>query len=250
MSFKILRMKTINRKTMRFSRIMRLACAVALMAAFFAAEAEAKPKKKKGTRSPSTAQVINPQVLARILALNPGLNPNFLKTEPPGKTIKLPNGRTTPIYKVKQFLDVNFRLTFYPRKNVKGSEVVKQSEMRLRKLLATPQFHERVASHKKQYKIHGKKVSSSQAYSYIRNINRRLGVTASKKVKAPVGGGGGINAPSWAVWKAMNIFWHEACHCIGINHDSGGLSGPIAGTMRKWDKKKLWNYQTIDVNAL
>jgi hypothetical protein len=62
--------------------------------------------------------------------------------------------------------------------------------------------------------------------------------------------GGGIAAPSWAVWKAMNIFFHEACHCIGIGHDSGGLSGPIAGKLRGWDRKKWWNYDTIDLNAL
>jgi hypothetical protein len=210
-----------------------------------------KRHRKGGGKHASTASVVNPQVMSRLLADNPGLSPNFLKTDLPGRTIKLSNGQTVPIYKLKQFLDVNFQLTFYARKKEKGSSVVEQSEMRLRKLLALPEFYERVKTHKSHYKIAGKgKISSTGAYWYIRNINRRLGVTASEKVKAPVGGGGGINAPSWAVWKAMNLFWHEACHCIGIGHDSGGISGPIAGTLRKWDKKKLWKYETIDLNRL
>ena len=27
-------------------------------------------------------------------------------------------------------------------------------------------------------------------------------------------------------------------------------SGPIAGRMQKWNRKKLWNYETIDLNTL
>jgi hypothetical protein len=247
---------------------MRLRMALLLLAAAgvaFSPEAMAKNKKadppkkaghdKKGggheRGKPSTGGVVRGDVQAWILANNPGLPANFLKTEPPDRTIKIPDGRTVPIFKLKQFLDVNFRLTFYARKNEKGSNIVPVMEERLRKLMARPEFRERVMTHRREYKIAGKgKVSSKEAYNHFRNIDRRLGVTASKKVKAPVGGGGGINAPSWAVWKQMNLFFHEACHCIGINHDSGGLSGPIAGTMRKWDRKKLWNYETIDLNAL
>jgi len=190
-------------------------------------------------------------VLAWLRAHNPGLGANFLKSDPPDRKIKLPDGQTTPIYKLKQFLDVNFRLTFYVRKKQKGSDVVGQMEQRLRKLMALPQFHEAIKKHKPQYRIAKKgKVSSEQAYQHFRNIHRNLSVTAGKKFHAPVGGGGGIAAPSWAVWKQMNLFFHEACHCIGIGHNSGGLSGPIAGKLRQWDRKKLWNYKTIDLNSM
>lgn len=208
-------------------------------------------KGKKGGNKSEDRNVIRPDVLSRLMAANPGLQKNFLTQDTPDRKIKLPDGRTVPIYKLQQFLEANFRLTFFARKKEKGSDVVATSEEHLRKLLATPLFYERVLNHKPKYKIGGKgTVSAREAYNYIRHIHRNLGVTADKKVKAPVGGGSGINAPSWAVWKAMNLFWHEACHCIGIGHNSGGLSGPIAGSMRQWDRQKKWKYETIDVNRL
>jgi hypothetical protein len=210
-----------------------------------------KKSGKKGGGGDDGNGGVRSDVLAWLKANNQGLENNFLENDPCDRMIKLPDGQTIPIYKTKQFLDANFRLTFYARKNEKGSDVVPESEMRLRKLLATPLFHDEVKSFRSQYRIAGRgDVSSGEAYSFIRHINRNLGVTAGKQYHAPVGGGGGIAAPSWAVWKAMNLFWHEACHCIGIGHDSGGLSGPIAGKMKEWDHQKKWDYQTVDLNAL
>jgi len=208
-------------------------------------------KKGKTDKNSTGASVIRDDMLAWILAHNDGLKANFLTTELPDKSITLPNGQSVPIYKLKQFLEVNFRLTFYARKQEKGSEVVPVMEERLRKLMALPDFFQWIKSHRPQYKISPKgKVSSQEAYDHFRHIDRNLGVTAGKQYHAPVGGGSGIAAPSWAVWRAMNLFEHEACHCIGIGHDSGGLSGPLAGALRKWDRKKLWNYETIDLHAL
>jgi hypothetical protein len=210
-----------------------------------------KGGRKKGKGGGEAKDPIRPNVMSWLLANNPGLTKNFLTKDPPDREIKIPNGKTVPIFKLKQFLEVNFRLTFFARKQEKGSDVVPVSEEHLRKLLARPEFYDRVLHHRPKYKIAGKgTVSARDAYDYIRHINRRLGVTANKRIKAPVGGGSGINGPSWAVWKAMNLFWHEACHCIGIGHDSGGLSGPIAGSLRDWDRKKKWKYDTIDVNNL
>jgi len=212
---------------------------------------------KSGGKSKSSASQVNSpsaairgDVLRWILANNTGLGSNFLNTEPPQRTIKLPNGRTVAIYRLKQFHATNFRLTFFARKNEKGSDVVPVMEERLRKLMCLPAYYEFIKKHRKSYKINGKKVSSEQAYNHFRHIHRHLGVTAGKQYKAPVGGGGGIAAPSWAVFKAMNIFHHEACHCIGINHDSGGLSGPLSGALRTWDRQKKWNYSLIDLNQL
>jgi hypothetical protein len=197
------------------------------------------------------ADPVRADVQAWLLAHNEGLKANFLVTELPGKTILLPDGRTIPIYQTKQFLDVNFRLTFFARKKEKGSDIVSVMEERLRKLLARPEFYDRVKTHKPEYRISPKgKVSSQEAYDHFRHIHRNLGVTAGKQFHAPVGGGSGIAAPSWAVWKKMNLFFHEACHCIGIGHNSGGLSGPIAGSMETWNRKGLWKYETIDLNAL
>ncbi len=225
---------------------------VAMLVAMTATDAEAQRKKRGGGKSGarrSTSQVVHADVYRWILANNPGLPADFLRTEPPDRQIKLPDGTTVPIYRLKQFLDVNFRLTFFARRQ-EGADLVRQQEMRLRKLLALPAFRDRIMTHRDQYIINGRNMSNTQAYNRIRNVNRRLGVTASSRVKAPVGGGGGINAPSWAVWKQMNLFWHEACHCIGIHHNSGGISGPIAGTLRQWDRQERWNYPTIDLNAL
>lgn len=196
-----------------------------------------------------TAEGIHSGVLAWILQHNSGLKADFLKTELPDRTILLPDGRTVPIFKTKQFLGVNFRLRFHSGKK-EGVKLVETQETHLRKLMARPEFYSWIRHHRWTYKINGKKVSSLQAYNYFRHINRNLHVTVSRKVHAPVGGGNGINAPSWAVWKQMNLFFHEACHCIGIGHNSGGLSGPLAGKMRDWDRKHLWNYDLIDLNAL
>lgn len=214
-----------------------------------------KARKGKGSAGGggkgSPANIIRADVLAWILAHNQGLSPHFLTTEPPGKTIRLPDGRTVPIYQLKQFLDVNFRLTFFARKKVKGSDVVPVMETRLRKLMALPEFHDWIVKHRPTYRISPKgRVSAEAAYQHFRRVHRHLGVTAGKRYRAPVGGGGGIAAPSWAVWRAMNLFFHEACHCIGIGHNSGGLSGPLAAALRSWDRKKRWNYETIDLNRM
>lgn len=196
------------------------------------------------------ANAVRSDVLAWMLRNNPGLGAEFLKTDPPDKTVLLPNGRTVPIFQIKQFLAVNFRLTFTSRKR-EGVNLVETQEWQLRKLMARPQFRDWIRKHASTYKIAGKgNVSSLQAYNYLRNIKKDIKVTVNPRVKAPVGGGNGINAPSWAVWKQMNLFWHEACHCIGIGHNSGGLSGPLAGELREWDRKRLWDYETIDINQL
>ncbi len=235
----------------RFAKQAFLLAAAAFVLLAAAPDGWAKPKKHDGPKTEDEHSVIRADMLAWLLANNPGLDRNFLRTTPPDTTIRLPDGRTVPIYRLKQFLDVNFRLSFFARIQEKGSDVVPASAEHLRKLLALPEFYHLVTHYKLEYTIAGKgKVSAEAAYRYIRGINRRIGVTAHKECKAPVGGGGGINAPSWAVWKAMNIFWHETCHCIGIGHDSGGLSGPIAGNLRKWDRQKKWNYETLDLNAM
>ena len=197
----------------------------------------------------SAAGAIRADVRAWVLANNPGLKSNFLKTELPHRAIKLPNGKTVPLFKIKQFHGANFQLTFHARKK-EGVKIVSSMAKKLRKLMARPEFYHWIKSYRGQYKINGRTVSSGKAYNYFRNIHRRLGVTAGKQYHAPVGGGSGIAAPSWAVWRQMNLFFHEACHCIGIGHNSGGLSGPLAGQLRRWDRQKLWNYQTIDLNTL
>lgn len=195
-------------------------------------------------------EVIRPDVLAWMLDNNPGLQADFLKTQLPDKVVLLPNGQSVPIYRLKQFLDVNFQLDFKSRRQEKVGFVETQ-EHHLRKLMALPEFYYWIKNHTNTYRIAGHgRVSSQEAYNYFRNINRNIWVTASSRVKAPVGGGNGINAPSWAVWKQMNLFFHEACHVIGIGHNSGGLSGPLAGKLRDWDQQQRWNYSTIDLNSL
>ena len=193
---------------------------------------------------------IRPDVLAWMLEHNPGLSANFLKKELPDKVVLLPNGQSVPIYKLDQFLDVNFRLNFTSRRQEKVNFVESQ-EAHLRKLLALPEFYYWIKEHTNTYRIAGEgRVSAQEAYDYIRNISRRITVGASERVNAPVGGGNGITAPSWAVWNQMNLFWHEACHVIGIGHNSGGLSGPLAGKLRDWDRLHRWDYNTIDVNQM
>ena len=219
----------------------RLACFVLLSAG-----ALASPDAQAG----EGARVIRPDVLAWILQNNKGLRADFLQTEPPDRIVLLPNGQTVPIFKIKQFLDVNFRLNFQARK-MEGVKLVQTQEWQLRKLMALPQFYYWIKRHAYTYRISGKgRVSSLEAYNYLRRIKRNIKVGVSRRIHAPVGGGNGIMAPSWAVWKQMNLFWHEACHCIGIGHNSGGLSGPLAGKLRQWDKWSLWNYSTIDINKL
>jgi hypothetical protein len=196
------------------------------------------------------ARAIRPDVLAWMLKNNSGLNANFLQTELPDRIVLLPNGQRVRIFQIKQFLDVNFRLKFHARKK-EGVKAVEAQEMQLRKLMAHPRFYYWIKGFRHTYRISGKgHVSSQEAYNYLRKINRNLSVGVNRQVKAPTGGGSGMTAPSWAVWNQMNIFWHEACHCIGIGHESGGLSGPLAGVLREWDRKKLWNYKTIDINRL
>jgi autotransporter-associated beta strand protein/VCBS repeat-containing protein len=193
---------------------------------------------------------IRPDVLEWILANNPGLQANFLKTELPSKVIRLPDGRSLPIYQLDQFLDVNFQLTFSARKR-EGVALVEEQEWQMRKIMAHPQFYNWIKSFAPRYNIAGRGwLSSSETYQFFRNLNRNLSVGVNPRVKAPVGGGGGMTAPSWAVWKQMNIFWHEAMHNVGVGHNTVGLSGPLAGKMRDWDRAKLWNYNTVDLNSL
>jgi autotransporter-associated beta strand protein len=195
-------------------------------------------------------QGIRPDVLAWMLDNNPGLQANFLRTELPDRVVLLPNGQSLPIYRLQQFLDVNFQLNFKSRVQEKVGFVESQ-ETHLRKLMALPEFYYWIKNHSNTYRIAGRgTVTSEQAYNFFRNIHRNIWVTASSRVRAPVGGGNGINAPSWAVWQQMNIFFHEACHVIGIGHNSGGLSGPLAGKLRDWDRQQRWNYSTIDLNSL
>jgi hypothetical protein len=151
---------------------------------------------------------------------------------------------------LSQFLDVNFKLDLKSRKADKVDFVNRQEE-HMRKLMALPEFYYWIKNHTDTYRIGGKgKVNSEQAYNHFRTINRTVWVTASPRVKAPVGGGNGINAPSWAVWNAMNILFHEVCHVIDIGHNSGGLSGPLAGKMRDWDNQRRWDYSTVNLNSL
>jgi len=193
---------------------------------------------------------IRPDVLAWMLAHNPGLQQNFLKTAAPDTVVLLPNGQSLPIYKLSQFLDVNFKFNFSARRK-EGINLVEAQQDHLRKLLANPLFYHAIKDHASHYLIGGKgRVTAEEAYRYIRNINRHIYVTADPRLHAPVGGGNGINAPSWAVWKQMNLFWHETCHVIAIGHNSGGISGPIAGFMRDWDRQHRWDYDTFNVNSL
>jgi hypothetical protein len=164
--------------------------------------------------------------------------------------VLLPNGQSVPIYKLDQFLNVNFQLNFVSGKK-EGVNLVETQELHLRKLMALPEFYHWIKDYRGTYRIAGKgQVSADEAYNYFRHIHRRIHVTVNPKLHAPVGGGNGINAPSWAVWKQMNLFFHEACHVIGIGHNSGGLSGPLAGKLRDWDQQERWNYNTIDLNSL
>lgn len=193
---------------------------------------------------------IRPDVLAWMLEHNPGLQSNFLKTEAPDKVVLLPNGQSVPIYRLDQFLNVNFQLDFKSRVREKVNFVQRQ-ELHLRKLMALPEFYHWIQNHSNKYHIGGRgTVSAQEAYNYFRNISRTIWVTANPQVRAPVGGGNGINAPSWAVWDQMNLFFHEACHVISIGHNSGGLSGPLAGKLRDWDRQERWDYSTIDLNSL
>jgi hypothetical protein len=218
--------------------------AVRVSACFFLLGAVAAPE----AQADKGGAVIRSDVLAWMLQNNAGLKADFLEMDLPDRTVLLPDGRTVPIYKIKQFLAVNFRLTFSAKKR-EGVELVETQEWQLRKLMAHPAFYYWIKNHAPTYRIAGKgRVSSSQAYNYLRNIKRNINVMVNSRVHAPVGGGNGISAPSWAVWKQMNLFWHEACHCIGIGHNSGGLSGPLAGKLRDWDRQKWWSYDTIDIN--
>lgn len=195
-------------------------------------------------------QGIRPDVLEWMLENNPGLKANFLKTDRPDKVVLLPNGQSLPIYRLDQFLDVNFRLDLKSRQAPKVDFVNRQEE-HMRKLMALPEFYDWIKDHSNTYQIGGRgKVNSEQAYNYFRNINRNVWVTADPRVKAPVGGGNGINAPSWAVWNKMNLLFHEVGHVINIGHNSGGLTGPLAGKMDQWDNQRRWDYSTVDLNGL
>lgn len=201
-------------------------------------------------RDAAEERLFKPDVLRQLQKDNPALPKNFLTAAPPETPVKLSDGKTYPLYQLDQFLQANFRIEWYARQK-EGEAIVSMMEKRLRKLMALPEFRERVLQHKPEYLIApGGKVSAPQAYDHFRHCTRRIGVAASKNYHQPVGGGSGIGAPSWAVWRAMNIFEHETCHCIGIGHNSGGLSGAIAGTLRDWDRKQKWNYPTIDANTL
>lgn len=200
--------------------------------------------------APLEGQGIRPDVLAWMLNHNPGLSANFLKTELPDKVVLLPNGRRVPIYQIDQFLDVNFRLFFSAWKK-EGVNLVETQETHLRKLMALPEFYQWIKRFAPKYNIAGHGwMSSIETYNFLRHLSRRLMVGAKPTIHAPVGGGGGMMAPSWAVWKQMNLFWHEAAHNLGIGHNTIGLSGPLAGELRHWDQQHRWNYETIDINKL
>jgi hypothetical protein len=193
---------------------------------------------------------IRQDVFTWLLANNPGLNPHFLTNDACDREIKLPDGRTVPIYKLDQFLEVNFKLS-YSSPDKEGQEVARMMSEHLRKILATPEFRDTIKHYKPSYDLTGRgKVSSGEAYDFFRKKDKHIVVKAGPEYHGTVGGGGGIAAPSYRMWKAMNLFWHESCHCLNIGHNSGGLSNVIAGRMKDMDKKKVWKYATIDLNSL
>ena len=93
----------------------------------------AKPKAKQAQDGPAKSEgPVRAEVLDWLVAHNEGLQPDFLQKDPPDRVVRIPDGREVPIYHLKQFLDVNFRLTLHARIQEKGSDIVPVMEEHMR----------------------------------------------------------------------------------------------------------------------
>jgi hypothetical protein len=207
-------------------------------------------EKMSEQKGGNPASGINPDVLARLLKDNPGLKADFLEKAPPDQEILLSNGKKYPLYRLTQFLEHNFKLEMHAAEK-QGEALIEEQNWKMHRLMAHPKFYEWFKSFGKTYKVHNKKVDWETAYRFVRDLHNDVKVAVDPKAHMPYGGGGRAVAPSWAVWKKMNLLYHEVANATpGFSGDDPVMTGVLAGHLEKMDKQKDWNYSTIDVNTL
>lgn len=193
---------------------------------------------------------IKPEVLGKILQDNPGIGPDFLEKEPPDQMIKLSDGKEWPLYQLTQFLHHNFHMDLIASKK-EGEKIIEEQNWKMHRLMAHPDFRDWFKAYHPSYKVHGRKVDWEQAYHFVRHLHNTVRCGVTHPGQMPHGGGGHAMAPSWAVWKKLNLLYHEAANATpGFSGDDPVLTGVLAGHLEKMDKKRLWKYPTIDVNTL
>jgi hypothetical protein len=215
---------------------------------------EVSAKDKTATANSGVKYGINEATYQWILENNPALPADFITSSLPETPIKLPNGKTLPLYQLSQFLDYNFRFKYVVvGASTAATEKINATTLKLRKIYATPEFRAWIYSNAPFCKG-TKRGAASAVYANYRGFNSQIKIRLQKNIGATAcTDGRDIITKSWANATVTYVISHETSHILGYNHESGlNYKASGKGGLDKWieNNNKLGAYTLVDANSL